>query len=225
VTVRDSQNKVVPAQVITNSNQTSYPYTIYFQASLPPLGVATYFVEPLKRAAETHLAKPIEIHLPGECLRQLDAGMPLTGRCKHLAKSEANDFTISNDNYVLTFDGVSGLLKQLQRTGSSAISLMQQYLQYPSSTDENQPSGAYIFRNAGNATALAGSLTVTVWNGQYVQQIEQVWQFSVNISSFTPKLPANITQVYRLYNGQGQRNTTNFIEVRGSHLFLTQILI
>jgi len=90
------------------------------------------------------------------------------------------DAVIQNNATVVTVDGTTGLLRSIQDVSSGlSLSISQNWFYYRSATssDNNNPSGAYVFRPLGNTTTTypvaAMAPTVQVIAGPIVNEIRQ----------------------------------------------------
>ena len=187
--VYNGNGDIVPSQVVPIDNSTSQVVTdalyllhIYNPKSaadaMQPLGFQTYFVRPSNGEAGSSSPSKIYVHKNGD-----------------------PDFSISNEVFTLTFDGVTGRLKSIanQRIGYEA-SVDQQFMWWNASDGNNvndsQASGAYIFRPNGTAPfpINPGNIAqVTVVSGDVVQEVRQVFSpwvtqtirlFSYNVPVF-----------------------------------------
>jgi len=138
---------------------------LVFQASLPAMGFATYFITPTSSSAAaplTHLSQPT----------------PFEG-----------DFSFGNGIVSLTVDGEAGTIKSFSKQGIS-VPLAQRFAYYNSSVggpddgtgDWSQSSGAYIFRP--NSSMLfpvgAGTAAATLYSGPVVSELYQDFSYWVS---------------------------------------------
>ncbi|XP_048256757.1 lysosomal alpha-mannosidase-like isoform X2 [Haliotis rufescens] len=147
---------------------------LWFSVTVPALGFSTYFVS-MNSAAESHV-RPKKSFSVGA------------------------DTTIGNQYISLTFDGNFGQLKSMKNLKKNLdISLGQSFMFYPgyagnNSGDENQASGAYIFRpNATSPTNIGSSAQLS--RNSYIREgklVEEVYQ------QFSPWA----TQMIRVYENE-----------------------
>ncbi|CAN1816166.1 Probable alpha-mannosidase At5g66150 [Linum perenne] len=170
--VFDSSGKAIGSQYITMDNVTSNLRKFYlkaytgissdqvpkswlvFQVSVPPLGWSTYF---LSTAPE--IAKRINSY------SLKDAGV--------------HDIVeIGPGNLKMLFSSTSGQLTRMYNNLTGVdVPIQQSYIWYASSIDEQQSSGAYIFRPDSNTpNIVARSVPIEVIRGPIVDEIHQ--QFS-----------------------------------------------
>uniref|UniRef100_S4RY66 Alpha-mannosidase n=1 Tax=Petromyzon marinus TaxID=7757 RepID=S4RY66_PETMA len=147
---------------------------LVFQAAIPPLGFARFSVS---RAARR----------PAEALTGFVARGPRAG-------GNGAPISIKNEYYTLTFDGISGLLSNVEnRKSSLSLPVTQNFYWYKSSKgddDNGQASGAYIFRpNSSEAFPVAKSAVTHFTVDPLLQEVRQV---------FSPWC----SQVIRLYPGK-----------------------
>ena len=134
-------------------NRSSALYEVVFQATAPPLGYATYFVETAPATTPiVESAKPKE------------------------------DFSISNSMLRLTFDGATGRLKLVENLKENMSTPVTQELRwYNASAGNNklskQASGAYVFRpNSSETYDLADGMPYEweVFKSDVVEEVRQI---------------------------------------------------
>ena len=160
---------------------------LYFQAAAPAAGYSAYFVTPVASALEAPLT-----HVSVGTLMRTGGGSGLRS---------AADQTLTNGRVTLTISAATGLLSQYADsvTGVSS-SLVQTIFYYNSSigsnapndgtSDQHQPSGAYILRtNSSTPFPVSDTpATVTLFTGPVVSEAQQV-------------VGTYVTQVARLWAG------------------------
>ena len=158
-------------------------YNVVFEAMLPPLGFATYFVR------------------PSSSFTRYSREQPKATSTSKFAKYKPQENFIENDNYQVVLNKTTGRIQSIVNLKlGKAVKLDQQLLWYISSEGDlasNQASGAYIFRPASPALPVnmnGNKANFTIVTGQLFQEIHQ--EFS-----------KAFTQVVRLYKG------ANFVEV------------
>ena len=185
---------------------------MFAQVVVPPLGFVTIFIEPNDSTANVIAPRRHEMVCDDN------------SRNLHCAYAE-EDITIRNENLSLTFSKDTGLLSAIQRTGHGmgrkhhierchtdciipdAVEVSQSPMVYNSYPDTNsQASGAYIFRNDGDAVPFAESIsnvTIEVFEGILVQAVSQEWIAEVDIRDTLPPRPSAYTQMWMLFTGFG----------------------
>jgi len=175
--VQDHARGTVDAQVfptlatIVPTVQAS-PYYIAFQATLPAIGHTTFTFR--KPSTAPSAATGFNGQDQQSLARVMVAQQQL----------EADDHVIGNDLITVTFDGTTGLLKSvLDKVSGKTTQLTQEYLYYESyvasnKNDDNQNSGAYIFRPASDEAlptcgAASAQPKVTVFNKYGIQEVRQ----------------------------------------------------
>ncbi|XP_057994591.1 alpha-mannosidase isoform X2 [Hevea brasiliensis] len=167
--VSDSSGKTIESQYVTMDNVTSNlrnfylkaylglssnqvpQYWLVFPVSVPPLGWSTYFIA----------------NAPGIGKRR--NGLSVTG-------SPQNDtIEIGPGNLKMSFSSTTGQLKRIHNSKTGVdVPLQQSYLWYGSSSDPQQPSGAYIFRpNGAPPNIVARSVPLKVYRGSVVDEVHQ----------------------------------------------------
>ncbi|KAH3755937.1 lysosomal alphamannosidase [Pelomyxa schiedti] len=172
VQVLDSSLQSVSAQVFLTEpsdvlTDDSNKYTVVFKVTVPPMGYATYF---LSSSVSTAEYTPIRTLSP-----------------------EA-DYVVKNEYIELTFDGTSGMLKQVRNMKTQVITqVAQNFMWYKGSIgnlESSQASGAYIFRpTAQTPNIFTSTATVSIVSGSLVTEVRQTF------NTF-------IQQTYRIYTGQ-----------------------
>ncbi|XP_068670671.1 lysosomal alpha-mannosidase-like isoform X1 [Montipora foliosa] len=137
-----------------NQGQSVSSFEIVFNAELPALGFATYFINSTKSSR----------------LKELFREPP-----KKLRK-DSEEVSIENEYIQLTFSSDSGLLTSMTDKSSKVTSkLTQNFYWYRGSADKKQPSGAYIFRpNGSQPILISQKVTTKLFKGPLVQEIRQV---------------------------------------------------
>ena len=160
-------------QLHKNQNQSSTSsFEIVFNAKIPALGFATYFLNSLELSAtnELHLDPPIK------------------------AYGDAEEKSIENEFIKLSFaHGTDHLTSMTDKTSNVTTALKQAFYRYkPSIGDEfsQQSSGAYIFRpDEIKPNLISQGWRTRFLKGPLVQEVRQV-------------ISPVISQVIRLYTGQ-----------------------
>ena len=174
----------LPVFANTANAEGNATYRTFFRATVPGLGVQTYFLsqasEGTQQATEATQAPVLEAALG-----------------KHQSRFStkavvAADQVLENDGVAVTFDGTTGLIKSVKDKASSMeYDLAQSFAWYPSyQVDNEQDSGAYIFRPAINGTNSLAPTTKLV-NLVNTPVVSEAWQ------QVTPWL----TQIIRLRAG------------------------
>jgi lysosomal alpha-mannosidase len=148
--VLDSNGKIVPSQISKGS-----PYTITFVVSIPPLGFATYFVQPgaSNNKQQAEYAETIAV---------------------------ADPITLNNKFLTLNLDAQGNFVSATNKVSGKTVKIQQNYLYYQSSTgtpSDGQASGAYIFRPANDTANTFGgaSPVVTYTNGTLMSEVRRVF--------------------------------------------------
>jgi len=131
------------------------PYSLVFIADLPAVGFTTYFAQPTNLLEEM-MFTPTQI----------------------LEPNPFADTVIQNAAMSLTFDGTTGLLKQVVDKASALTRNVGQNFYYYQSADSTggNPSGAYIFRNrTATTTVIAATTTVSLVTGPVVNEVHQTF--------------------------------------------------
>jgi len=145
-----------PANVVTQVTPQS-AYQLVFIADLPALGYTTYFTQATTLPEEMMYTRPVTVR------------PELTGGA---------DSVLQNSAVSLTFDGTTGLLKQVQDKTSGLTRTVDQNFYYWQSADNTggNPSGAYIFRNrTATTTAVAGTSTLKIVTGPVINEAQQTF--------------------------------------------------
>ena len=155
---------------LANANGTA-TYRTWFRASVPGLGLQTYF---LAQADDTKRGRKARAERP------------------ELSSPQAADPVLENEGVAVTFDGATGLIKSVTDKASGVVSaFVQDFAWYASyQVDNQQDSGAYIFRPAVNGTYSLSETTKLV-NLVNTPTVSEAWQ------QITPWL----SQVIRLRAG------------------------
>ncbi|CAN1342021.1 Probable alpha-mannosidase At5g66150 [Linum perenne] len=152
----------IPAYTGISSDQVPKSWLV-FQVSVPPLGWSTYFLS----TAPEIVAKRINSY------SLKDAGV--------------HDIVeIGPGNLKMLFSSTSGQLTRMYNNLTGVdVPIQQSYIWYASSIDEQQSSGAYIFRPDSNTpNIVARSVPIEVIRGPIVDEIHQ--QFSPWIYQIGP---------------------------------------
>lgn len=193
---------------------TPAPYDLFFVASLPPLGSASYRVAP---------AAP-------------SAALPAVTEHRSTAQaSAASTFSISNAVLQLTFNNSTGSLVSVTHLPSqTTANLTAYFVQYVPATTNifNVSEGVrapasclgdaltqlslqpYVFHPSGPATPIAAAVPVswTVSVGAYVSEVRQ--QFSLPCPGVTnPTASCGLTQTLRLYHSTVASDLDPVIEI------------
>lgn len=140
----------LPGSVVANS--------IAFQAQLPAMGYATYFVT---NSSEARAAPPAKKR---------------PSALTHTVND--TNITVSNGIVTLVFDTKTGRLQSFAnyKTGVS-MTATQEWMYYRGSPSDDQASGAYIFRpNTSNAMPVnTAAVNITVQQNTTVAVVTQVW--------------------------------------------------
>jgi hypothetical protein len=147
--VYDSTGKVVPSQtekswVAFPKQFSPAPYVLYFQAQVPALGFATYFVQQSSSQPRPNPETPLEAAM------------------------------IENADVRITFDSVTGAVSQiLNKKSGISTPLTQQFMYYSAVQNSHQNSGAYIFRPNGvtPTPACTSKPLVSVIRGPVVSEV------------------------------------------------------
>lgn len=142
-----------------------------FIARLPPLGYSTFYLEPQADAS----CKPSSSSSNCDAQRTCGGGLGSTSSTAKASGSVSKGDRyekLDNGLVTLEFDTETGLLARITANGISA-SLSTGFAWYNSSTDAEQPSGAYIFRPNGSyplpeEEPSAGSWWQCLWGGASV---------------------------------------------------------
>ncbi|KJE92298.1 lysosomal alpha-mannosidase [Capsaspora owczarzaki ATCC 30864] len=199
--VYDEKGLVIPSQVVSMPFETqrlraeilgeeaaaAANYLLVFAVPTTGFGFATYFVN------RTSGPNGEDVALETAAVEKIRSAEEFidTGAESFAPKA---DVTMENQNVIVTFDGNTGRLKSLTNKISQISSAVtQDFFYYNSSwgtSDDEQASGAYIFRP--NRTAVfpvnAAPIGVTVVRGSVFQEVRQVFSNWV-------------TQIVRLYDG------------------------
>ncbi|KAG8660242.1 alpha-mannosidase-like isoform X2 [Manihot esculenta] len=167
--ISDSSGKTIEAQFVIMDNVTSNlrkfylkaylglssnqvpQYWLVFPVSVPPLGWSTYFI----------------------------ANAPAIGKRRNglsVTESPLNETVeIGPGNLKMSFSSTTGQLKRMHNSKTGVdVPLQQSYLWYGSSSDLQQPSGAYIFRPDGSPPHIvARSVPLKVYRGSVVDEVHQ----------------------------------------------------
>ena len=154
------------------NQQSSSSFEIIFNAKVPALGFATYFINSTKSFS----------------LKDLFPSSPKK------VYDDADEMSIENEFIKLSFSSDTGHLTSMtDKSSKVTTALNQAFYWYNASIgneESKQPSGAYIFRpNKSEPILISQGQKTDVYKGALVQEVRQV------ISPF-------ISQVIRLYTGQ-----------------------
>ncbi|GAB4847549.1 hypothetical protein Ancab_026609 [Ancistrocladus abbreviatus] len=128
-------------------------YWLFFRASVPPLGWNTYFIS-----------------------KTSGKGQSVSAYLSMVESPQNQTVEIGPGNLKMSFSLSSGLLTRMfnSKTGVD-VSIQQGFSWYASSTDSDQPSGAYIFRPSGAPSIVPISKPIKVVRGPIVDEIHQVF--------------------------------------------------
>ena len=141
-------------QILQNQKQSRSTFEIMFEAHVPALGFATYFINSTQH--RSHLDK-------------------LFGSPPKKAPKKSEDISIENEHITLTFSSDTGLLTSMTDKSSKVTTkLTQAFYWYNASEDHDQPSGAYIFRpNKSQLISFPQPVKTKLFKGSLVQEIRQ----------------------------------------------------
>ena len=95
-----------------------------------------------------------------------------------------NAVSISSENVVVSFDGVSGYMSHYQNTKNGiGTNTSIEFLVYNSSAGNGQNSGAYIFRPAGTLAILNKNLSLTLVEGPVFSEMRQSFASWLSLST------------------------------------------
>lgn len=157
-------------------------HRLYWQASVPPMGLETYYVVNGFVGCEKAIPAKLKVFTNSNSLP-----CPTPYVC---SKLEANTVEIKNSHHTLTFDVVTGNLKQISDKYGSETVVKEEIGMYSS-----WGSGAYLFKPVGEAKSVAqegGQLVIS--EGLLVQE-----SFSYPKTTWD-KTP--ISHSTRVYNGE-----------------------
>ncbi|KAJ0040660.1 hypothetical protein Pint_28469 [Pistacia integerrima] len=153
--VTSNLRKFYTAAYLGHSSNQVPKYWLLFQASLPPLGWNTYFISKATNKVERS-----------------------KGYLSAMDSPQNDDIEVGPGNLKMNFSGTTGQLKRMHNTRTGVeVAVQQSFLWYGSSTDDQQPSNAYIFRpNGAPPNMVSRSVQVRVVRGPLVDEVHQ--QFS-----------------------------------------------
>ena len=135
-----------------NQGQSTSSFEILFNAELPPLGFATYFVNSSKSSRLKKLSRP-----PPKKFNK-----------------DSEEISIENEFVQLSFSS-GHLTSMTDKTTAQTIVLNQAFYWYNASVDHDQPSGAYIFRpNKSQPILILQGIKAVLFKGPVVQEVRQV---------------------------------------------------
>jgi len=146
VFVKDSRGNPAPCQVLKSSDD---KYTLHFEASLPPMGTNTYFIEKVSDKSKPH------------CEVATEGGS-----------------TIENQYFTVMFDPKTNLLDSIFLKSSGELIKMKHSLYYyiPCSDKNVQDDGAYIFKPKPHTELqVFPKPTLDVYEGSVVSEVRQVY--------------------------------------------------
>ena len=207
-TALDATGATITSQIVPLSKDNpartadSLPYELRFLATVPGLGIQTYFVQASSQAADEVVEKVAEGDKSqpwtrvSEAVRDHKHSRHLNSISAHksnVAKPAAQ--SIENDLWRINF-GTDGLVATItDLTTGTTTPFVQNFFWYHSFQQDNQQnSGAYIFRPADKndpGTPVATFATLNLVTGAVSQEAQQ---------TFAPWL----TQVIRLTNGSAE---------------------
>ena len=163
-------------------------FRTFFRATVPGLGVQTYFLAQGSEAEEREVKAPEpQVHEGKHKSRFSPKGVVAES-----AKGVAADSVLENEGVAVTFDGTTGLIKSItDKASQMTTAWSNDFAWYPSyQVDNQQDSGAYIFRPTINGTISLSGQTKLV-NLVNSPIVSEAWQ------QITPWL----TQIVRLRAG------------------------
>eukprot|EP00479_Gromia_sphaerica_P006901 TRINITY_DN2103_c0_g1_i1.p1 TRINITY_DN2103_c0_g1~~TRINITY_DN2103_c0_g1_i1.p1 ORF type:complete len:192 (-),score=30.38 TRINITY_DN2103_c0_g1_i1:105-680(-) len=145
VQVFDSSKNIIPSQISPGDNpypqnfqeDGTQPFKVVFEATLPPLGFTTYFLEISENSDANGDGEPMNIEFDGEV-------------------------TLENDHILVEFDDVTGKIASVtNKQEGITTNVNQDWFFYKSYAGEGQASGAYISdqMNQNRRKFQKGSLT------------------------------------------------------------------
>lgn len=139
-----------------NQNQSQSSFELLFNAKVPALGFATFFVNSTK--SRSKLQKKFFRPAP-----------------EHAFK-DSSEVSIENEFIKLSFSQDTGHLTSMTDLSSKITTAVNQaFYWYNGSIIEEQPSGAYIFRpNSSHANLISTGGKVETFKGPMVQEVRQV---------------------------------------------------
>lgn len=228
------KHTVLEASFFTENQQDLY--SLWFEVQIPAFGWATYFLTPVNLGSPSSSTRGVvtfqQSYNPQLQQDQKNSdpthNIPINDLAeekilfKTNGKEAASNSTITNGQLTVSFNN-NGLIGGI--TGSHItrpFTVTQNFFQYNSSADEQQPSGAYIFRNNGTALPLgidSNKYSLTIVQGNLVQTAHQIWHQNVFIGDRDPSKSTNVTHSIRLFrstvnNDNSQNPIVNFIETR-----------
>ena len=178
IAVFDSQNNTIKAEVHEALSFGEYHYSLFFKATVPPLGYSSYRIEPINNQNDPKLIKFIPKQSKIIPKKQNKKRNLLTSR------------TMSNEYLSLSFDSNTGRLQSLTNLMENKEIEMIQSMIYYLPSNQSQTSGAYIFRPQANLPPVNLSISSFHFiDGDLVKELQLIFNES------------SITQVIRLYTG------------------------
>ncbi|GAB2282845.1 hypothetical protein Dimus_017381 [Dionaea muscipula] len=129
-------------------------YWVFFPVSLPPLSWSTYFIS---RASQEGGIKS-----------------PYISTMKSSPNRPNHTIEVGPGNLKMSFSSSSGILMRMFNSETGVdVSVEQSFGSYNSSTDYDQPSGAYIFRPSGAPFVFSEAIPLKVVRGPLLNEIHQ----------------------------------------------------
>lgn len=189
VNVTNAQGVSIKSQIDPPSFSTNNDglYTLWFEVNMGPLSYETFYIAPV---------------LSGPASSSLASVVYTVTSFPNATSTSA--YLLSNGKIAVNF--VGGLIDSISDE-NTLYNTKQSIWEYTSSTDLDQPSGAYIFRNNGSAVDLmqySHNLTMTVVSGPLVRSAYQYWFLTINITSHLPTVDTNVSQTVRLFQSSNE---------------------